>query len=250
MHRFFISPDCINNTNNTAIIDKEQSKHIDKVLRIKKGEKILCFDGLGKEYIVKLIDKTNGCFIGEIINAEISNNDPKLDLRLIQGIAKGEKMDTIIQKAVEIGVSSFYPVITDYTVVKLDESKAQNRIQRWQSIAIEACKQSRRSVVPPINRVIKLYDLLHDIKSENIIMLYENEKTISLNDILKNNKNKYKEKPLYILIGPEGGFSEKETKMALEQGAVLAGLGKRILRTETAAIVALGATMYEFGELD
>lgn len=246
MRYFFVAPENI--FSNQVTIDEEQTKHIEKVLRLKLGEEVQVFDGCGREYTVVLTAKEGRCLIGNIIDEQTAV-PPKVRVKLVQGIAKGDKMDTIIQKAVEVGCSGIIPVTTRYTVVQLEKDRAVQKVVRWQTIAREACKQSRRSVVPEIKPVVR-YNQLFDQLKGNTIILYENEDHISLRTVVQQMKSSSPEVgEVNLLIGPEGGFSEDEVNLARQYGAQSAGLGKYILRTETAGLVAASIVLYEYGEI-
>lgn len=247
MHRFFISPHNIKG--NTVSIDPEEARHIEKVLRLNTGDVVVCFDGTGREYQVRLEGRQNARLTGQIIHTGYRESEPALKLYLAQGIAKGEKMDTIIQKSVEIGVYAIYPVSTERSVVRLTEDKAEKKVQRWQSIAREACKQCRRNLIPEVMPVMDFTSLLEKIGDKPAIMLYENEDQTSLKSLLKSKLREISGQELFLLVGPEGGFSPQEVEKASQQGIYTASLGARILRTETAGLVAASIIFYEYGDL-
>jgi 16S rRNA (uracil1498-N3)-methyltransferase len=243
---FFVAPENIFSSQVT--IDEEQTRHIEKVLRLKIGEEVQVFDGCGREYTVVLRAKEGRCLIGAIIDRQTAV-PPQVRVTLVQGIAKGDKMDTIIQKAVEVGCSAIIPVTTKYTVVQLEKDRAVQKVARWQAIAREACKQSRRSVVPEVKPVVRYNQLFSQLKG-NTIILYENEDHVSLRTVVQQMKSSSPEAgAVNLLIGPEGGFSEDEVNLARQYGAQSAGLGKYILRTETAGLVAASIVLYEYGEI-
>jgi len=246
MHRFFISPQNIKE--NTVCIDQEEARHIEKVLRLTTGDIVVCFDGTGREYQVRLEGRENGILTGEIIHTGLRESEPALKLYLAQGIAKGEKMDTIIQKSVEIGVTAIYPVSCERSVVRLAGDKTEKKVHRWQTIAREACKQCRRNLIPEVMPVMNFTSLLEKIGDKPAIMLYENEDTNSLKALLQGEQFTGA-KEIFILIGPEGGFSDSEVLAASRQGIVTASLGPRIQRTETAGLVAASIILYEYGDL-
>ncbi|HEX3012261.1 MAG TPA: 16S rRNA (uracil(1498)-N(3))-methyltransferase [Syntrophomonadaceae bacterium] len=246
MRQFFVAPESI--FSGQVILDKEQTKHIEKVLRLKMGEQIQVFDGQGRDYIVVLTARDNGCLIGKIIS-ERTAAEPKIQLTLIQGIAKGDKMDTIIQKAVEIGCSRIIPTITRYTVVRLEKDRAVQKLERWQTIAREACKQCKRSIIPAIGPIVGFDELVGNLPGNSII-LYENEEHIRLRTLLKQIQDSAPEKQeINLIVGPEGGFCEDEVQKARNHGVQVAGLGPYILRTETAGLVAASIVLYEYGEI-
>jgi len=245
MHRFFISPQNIK-ANNVSI-DPEEARHIEKVLRLTTGDIVVCFDGSGREYQVRLEGRENGILTGQIIHTGLRESEPALKLYLAQGIAKGEKMDTIIQKSVEIGISAIYPLSCERSVVRLSGDKAEKKMQ--QSIAREACKQCRRNLIPQVMPVMNFTSLLEDIGDKPAIMLYENEEHTSLKALLQSRLREINGQEIFLLIGPEGGFSSQEVETASRQGIYTASLGPRILRTETAGLVAASIILYEYGDL-
>ena len=156
-------------------------------------------------------------------------------------------MELIIQKCTELGVAEIIPVLTERTVVKLEEGKREKRRQRWEKIAQEASKQCQRSTVPRIGEICTWSQYLSKVdNSEAILVLWENEKTLGLKTFLEQNKTLDR---LTLVIGPEGGLSQSEVDRLLELGARTVSLGPRILRTETAGFAALVMVLYEFGDL-
>jgi len=246
MRRFFIEPENIQDS--SICIPPEEARHIEKVLRLKTGDIVMFFDGTGQEYQVRLDGKENGVLTGRIMHRDLKDSEPALKLYLAQGIAKGEKMDAIIQKTVEIGVKAVYPVSCERSVVRLEGEKADKRVERWQTIAREACKQCRRNVVPEIKPVMGFPSLLQTIGERPALMLYEDEHRNGLKAWLRTEPyNRLKE--MFVLIGPEGGFSDNEVLTAVKQGIDIASLGPRILRTETAGLAAASMILYEYGDL-
>lgn len=250
MHRFFVADNQI--SGEQIRFSKTELHHIEKVLRLMPDDEVIIFDGRGKEYLVMLQPTTEGELGGIILQQTVTDREPVLKINLVQGIAKGEKMDLIIQKAVELGVSRITPVLTDRTIVKLAGEKAEKKLQRWQSIAREACKQCRRNQIPEIAPVSNLSDYLNTFNTGELgIMLYETEPRQPLRAVCNNLKDKIPAPAdLDLLVGPEGGFSPPEAELAQRNGFILTGLGPRILRTETAALVASSILFYEYGDLD
>jgi len=247
LHRFFVTADTIRD--NLIEIDKEQTHHIEKVLRLKNGDYLELFDGAGNEYICRIHGNRNGLILAEIEKHYFRANQPAAQVVLAQGIAKGEKMDYVIQKAVEIGVYAIIPFVSERTVVILNEQKARQKVSRWQNIAREACKQSGRNVIPEIKPIVKLPQLMNYVQDKRAVMLYEGEKNIGLRDILIKYKDSLNVQSLTVMVGPEGGFSPAETELAQNNNVILAGLGSRILRTETAGLVAASIILYAAGDL-
>lgn len=246
MHRFFVKKDNIKGRE--AFIDKEEAHHIQKVLRLKEGDRIVLFDGQGTEYhafLQGVKDKKLVAFIEDVLEVD---NEPPVKVNLVQGIPKGDRMELIIQKAVELGVFRIYPVLTERTVVMLKGEKEAKKVERWQQIAVEACKQCRRNVVPEIKPVAAFKDMLGIMAGKPAFMLYENEENKGLRDVLREKKDEVKDE-IFLLIGPEGGFAPHEADLAKKEGIILCRLGPRILRTETASLAAISIILYELGDL-
>ena len=245
LHRFFVDTNQIKN-NEIKIIGKDV-KHIKDVLRLREGENIEVLSN-GHTYISQILILNSDSINTNIIEAFPGKNEPAVDIILYQGIPKGDKMEYIIQKNVELGIKEIYPVIMNRTVVKFkDKKKEINRLNRWQSISDEAAKQSKRDILPKVNRIIDFSGMLKILRGkEYIIVPYEEEKSLSLKDILKDNSPK----EIHLIIGPEGGFEEDEIKALREINGQIVSLGPRILRTETAGLVVSSIILYEFGSLE
>ena len=231
----FLSPEEL--STEEVIIAGNQAKHL-SVLRVKIGEIITVFDGLGYKYDCKILQINKKNFIAEKLSKAPYSTESPVSITLAQGIAKGEKMDFIIQKATELGVNKIIPLITERSQVR-----HTTKIERWRKIAISAAEQSCRGKVPEINEPVSLEDFLEDRHIG--IIFYEKETGKHLKQILKEFKDS---KEITILIGPEGGFSKGEVNAAVEKGFLEASLGPRILRTETAAIKAISIIQYELGD--
>lgn len=245
MRRLFMPIDKIED--DLIVIDASDAHYLINVLRLEEQDNLIIFDGKGTEYLVEIIKINNNQVEGLIKETNLSGSDTGINVSLIQSIAKGDKMDYIIQKCTEIGVNKIIPVITERTIVKLDEKKKKTRKQRWQKIAIEAAKQSKRTIVPEISEVLTFEQLIEEIpENEKTLVLWEEEKETKLKDYLKEQENI---KNINIIIGPEGGLSPKEVKQLLDKGVQSASLGSKILRTETAGLVALTIVLYELGDL-
>lgn len=244
MHRFFVNKNQIDN-NNIYIKDKDLA-HIKNVLRLKTNDKIeVSCDGLN--YLCEIDQITKEAVKANILSTSTGNSESNINITLYQGLAKGSKMDLIIQKCVEIGVKDFYAVETDRTIVKINNQKKEDsKIDRWQAIAEEAAKQSKRDYIPKIKGIISFKDMIEVLKEEgNTIVPYENEENLSIKEGLKDiNGNK-----INLIIGPEGGFEEAEIQSLIDIGAKIVTLGPRILRTETAGVVASTIILYELGDL-
>lgn len=244
MSKFFVKENQINN--DKIHILGEDVNHIANVLRMKKEDEVqICNQETGENYITKIISFSKDEIECEIVKKIIETVESNVDITLFQGIPKFDKMELIIQKNTEVGVKKIVPVLMERTVVKLDEKTANKKIERWQKIAEVAAKQSMRDIIPEVENVIKL----KDIEKQNydiILVAYENEdKNMLKSELIKLKNAKMYKYNIAIVIGPEGGISEKEIEILKNMGASFVSLGKRILRTETAGIVMSGNIMYE-----
>ncbi|MCF6461801.1 16S rRNA (uracil(1498)-N(3))-methyltransferase [Clostridium sp. Cult1] len=244
MNRFFICKDQIIG-DRIEIIGKDV-KHIRDVLRLKNKDRIEILSE-NRTYICEILEINSDVVLVSILDSFEGKNEPPIDIILYQGIAKGDKMDFIIQKCTEIGVKEIYPIVTNRTIVKIkDKRKEQKKVERWKTIAEEAAKQSKRDTIPIVNNIITYNEMIHILDGEeNIIVPYEMERMNTLKKAFKDIKNGN----IHIIIGPEGGFEEKEINAILNIGGKPVSLGPRILRTETAGIVVISITLYELGDL-
>lgn len=247
MRRFFTEPE---NISSDYVNITEDASHITKVLRMSIGDRIIVFDGTGYEYTAELtsIDK-NKC-IAKIVSKTYSEQEPNVKVVIYQGIPKSDKMDMIIQKAVELGATSIVPVSMDRCVTKLDNAKKlSEKVKRWNKIAVEAAKQCGRGILPSVEIPLKFSQAVDKLKQTELsIMPYEVLGHSGVSS-LRNKLNTTNATDIGVLIGPEGGFSDAEAEYAKENGINMVGLGKRILRTETVSSVILSAILYESGEL-
>ncbi|MBW9144287.1 16S rRNA (uracil(1498)-N(3))-methyltransferase [Clostridium sp. CM027] len=246
MHKFFVSKDSIDGNN--AVIDGEDVKHIYKVLRLQIGDKVSVNNCEGKEYVgeITFIDKKAVNI--NLLEENSINNESPIEVHLFQGMPKSTKMDLIVQKNTELGVKAITPIITERVVVKTD-LKEFKKVDRWNRIALEACKQCKRSLVPQINVPIGFDNLLQELKYMDLVVVpYENEEGYGIKKLVENMEKIHINK-VAIIIGPEGGFEESEILKLKEIGARIVTLGPRILRTETAGFTCLSLIMYELGDL-
>ena len=249
MPRFFVKNNQINNDKIT-IID-EDVKHIKNVLRKQIGDKIeVCNQDTGNSYKCEIEIIAENEIETKIIE-EQKNIREKIKVDIYQGLPKSDKMELIIQKNTEVGIKSIVPVIMERTVVKLDEKIASKKLERWQKIAEIAAKQSMRDIIPQIGNITKLKDI-DTTEFDAVLVAYENEEHNMLKTELqklerkiKSNNSSEQQYNIAIVIGPEGGISEKELVMLAEKNAKFVSLGKRILRTETAGVVMAGNIIYE-----
>jgi len=255
MPRFFVSPKDIKG--NEVLIRGGEAKHIVTVLRKMKGDEIDIFDGYGNEIRARIleIDTSGGLptIKANIITQKRRETEPKLKITLFQSIPKGNRIDFIIQKSTEIGVSEIVPITTERTIVKLDCKRIKERVLRWQKIAQEAAKQSRRSAIPKVGPVLDFSQALKEFserKPQMGIIAWEMEEKNRLREVLRSSVGcGISHFHLAVFIGPEGGFTPEEVEKAKRVGVVPVSLGSRILRTETAGLVVATAALYESSDL-
>lgn len=238
--RFFITPEQVSGA--VISVADEDVRHIAAVLRMRTGDQLLLCDGQGTEYRARITEIGKNVVKSEVVEKRTwVRSGP--DITLGQGIAKADKMDWIAQKATELGVTSFVPLETERTVVKVKD--VEKRIGRWQKICREAAMQSHRTDVPRVGAIRSLNDFLRDqvCAPETLLLLPWEDAKGPLKVILRSHREV---KRVVVLIGPEGGFSRKEADLAISRGFHAVSLGPNILRTETAAIAALGMIVYEY----
>ncbi len=215
--------------NDTLVLDEYASHHLTKVLRFPQGQGITLFNGDGHDYQANVLSVKKQCEVS-IVACTPNQNESKLNLTLAQGVAKGEKMDFLMQKAVELGVSQIIPIFTQHCVVRLKGDKLKKRTQHWQKIIIGACEQSGRSVVPELLDPLEFDEFIEQDFGQKFVLHHRAKK--SLLAFEKTNQ-------ATIIIGPEGGLSESEIQRAIECDAQPLLLGSRVLRTETASLAAI-----------
>ena len=232
MPRFFA-----NIENNRVIIGGEDAHHISRVLRMRAGDEITVCDGRGMDCLcaIEMVDKSK--VAARVLSNEVNQAEPKISITLFQGIPKQSKMEVIIQKAVEMGVTDIVPLVTNRCVAK------EAKLERWRKVALEAAKQCGRGRIPEVHEAISFGEAIKaDVGCK--IMPYELESEGRLKDVLDVSL-----RDIGIFIGPEGGFEEFEAEAARAAGVKTVTLGKRILRTETAASAVIPIILYTMGEI-
>lgn len=241
MRRFFIDAQAAEKAEKDGIIEMTGSdvKHIVSVLRMGPGDRLIFSATDGREFDTRITRCDTASVTASVESVRLNETEPRIKVTLIQGIPKGDKMELIIQKCVELGVVCIQPVMTEHTVVRLSPPEAEKKRVRWQKIAEEASKQCGRGIIPAVCGVEKLESALKARpEGELKLFAYENESDITLKQILREAGEGF-DGEISLLIGPEGGFSAGEADIAAENGFKAFSLGKRILRTETAGIAAL-----------
>ena len=239
MYNFFV--DSNDRTGNKFYITGSDFNHIKNVLRMKKGENFLVSCD-GNSSLCKIDELTQDTVVALILEENFQSTDLPIKIYLFQGLPKSDKMELIVQKAVELGVHAIIPTQMQRCVVKLDDKKKKSKTSRWQSISESAAKQSKRSIIPKIHNIITFKQAVEFAGDLDLIIVpYESkrrmEDTRSALSMIKSGMS------VGIFIGPEGGFEDNEIDLIIKNGARTVSLGQRILRTETAAITAVGMCM-------
>ena len=241
MHRFYHSNPL--DLNQIIILDEFSSHHALRVMRVKVDDFLILFNGDGFEYRGRVSDINKKTINIEILSKEKNNNESPININLFQSISSNEKMDMVIQKATELGVSSIQPIFTSRSTVKLSLDRIKKRLIHWRQVSISACGQSGRSKIPTIKSPIGFDRFAEGIttNSLNLLLHPDNSKESS------NLPNKYSG-DINIFIGPEGGFSQDEVLLLKKQNCINIQLGSRILRTETAPLAIIAILQYKYGD--
>ena len=244
MYHFFVGEEQISGEN--AYIEGSDVKHIVNVLRMKTGEKLLISVKGDWDYLCKIVDIETDRVNLKVLES-MEQRELPVNITLLQGIPKSDKLQMIIQKAVELGVSEIIPVKTKRVVVKIEEKKLSAKLNRWNAIAESAAKQSKRSIIPKILEPQSIDNALEIVKDFDVKLIpYENADSIEKTRRILDNMDKTGN--ISVFIGPEGGFEEDEVKKAIDLGFEVITLGKRILRTETAGLALLSNIMIRLEE--
>lgn len=246
MPKFFVNKENIKDKKIT--ITGENVNHIKNVLRknIKDTLKI-CNAQSGENFLCEIQEIKKDKILCEILENSKNTSEPKTYVHIYQGLPKSDKMELIIQKSVELGISEITPTNMKRCIVKLDSKDARKKVERWQKISEVAAKQSGRDIIPKINNLCNLNEIISKCKQYDVILLaYENEKENKLKNEIEALKKLEKERlKIAVIIGPEGGLDIEEVEQAKQNGVKIITLGKRILRTETVALNILSILMYE-----
>ena len=244
MYHFFVGEEQISGEN--AYIEGSDVKHIVNVLRMKTGEKLLISVKGDWDYLCKIVDIETDRVNLKVLES-MEQRELPVNITLLQGIPKSDKLEMIIQKAVELGVSEIIPVKTKRVVVKIEEKKLSAKLNRWNAIAESAAKQSKRSIIPKILEPQSIDNALEIVKDFDVKLIpYENADSIEKTRRILDNMDKTGN--IAVFIGPEGGFEEAEVKKSTDSGFEVITLGKRILRTETAGLALLSNIMIRLEE--
>lgn len=218
----------------------EAAHHAAKVLRLKRGDYVVLFDGLGGEYQASIHEVERDTVIADVGRFESVSRESSLDICLAQGLATGDKMDTILQKAVELGATRFQPLATRKSVVRLTDERAARRAQHWQQVAIAACEQCGRNRIPDVAPVQDFAAWAAQVVGLRLLLAPDGAQKLA--NLPKPTL------PVILLAGPEGGLDNAEIAAALTAGFVPVRLGPRVLRSETAGLAALAAMQVLWGD--
>jgi len=236
-----IFQDCELSTDISIALSEQASRHLAQVLRLSVDNELTLFNGSGKDFIARIVT-INKKRVEVVILSEHKNNaESTLDVHLFQGISKGDRMDTAIQKSVELGVQAFTPIVCERTVVRTSDERNEKKASHWRNIIISACEQSGRARIPELSPVLEFATALSTITPEQSILLHPKQSENLSSTALASQR-------INIFIGPEGGFTEQELELAINAGLKLVSMGNRILRTETAPIAALAVLQARFGD--
>jgi len=229
-------------------LPESAARHIAQVLRLSKGSELTLFDGSGLEYTATIESATKSAVTVQLGSALASATESALRVCLWHGLCRSDRMDTVVQKATELGVTEIQPVVTERDVVRLDPRRAAKKLEHWHSIAISACEQSGRVRIPLVHPVATLGHCLQEFaanqKSSATALMFDPEGEPGIR------RHLLPQRDVLVLTGPEGGFSAIEKAAAKEAGFSLVSLGPRILRTETAPTVILSLVQGVLGDLD
>jgi len=245
MHRFFVPQNSLHGQK--VILTSQQAHQIRNVLRMGPGDHIIVLDNIGSEYTVALTKVGQQQVIGEVIYKQPAQGEPRTQITLYQSLLAREKFEWVLQKCTEVGVTRFVPMVTERSIVRRSITVTARRLSRWRRIVTEAAEQSGRGRIPQLEAPVNFGDAVSKLEGfdfcligspqaagQNLRKLLRTDNTIPV--------------AVALLIGPEGGFTKQEVQLAQANGAIPISLGRRILRTETAAVVTTGLILYELGE--
>jgi 16S rRNA (uracil1498-N3)-methyltransferase len=245
MPRFYIPNPHVENE--LLRVEGSEVRHIRRVLRLKAGDRVVVFDGSGKEYEGTIVEEGPHSVLVRIQNVFPSKKESCLEITLAQSLLKGEKMDYLIQKATELGVKEIIPFFSSRSIPLLEKSKKLGRHHRWERIAIEASKQCGRGVVPDIKPPQDYFETLSIPTRETLRLILWEKGGRGLKEVLMESKGGRK---VFSLVGPEGGLSQEEVEEAKRMDFIPVTLGERILRAETASLCLLSILQYEWGDIE
>jgi 16S rRNA (uracil1498-N3)-methyltransferase len=245
MRRFFVRPEDVGERE--LRLRDDEASHVVRVLRLGPGAQVVVFDGRGHEYVAMVERRESDAVVCQILHRSAVQHTHTVSITLGQGLTKADNFEWVIQKTTELGVAEIVPLITTRVVRYSASRHNAAKVNRWERLAREACKQSRRSTVPQLWSPTPLQAFFASYQSSSLkLMLWEKEDIHSLRTILTASEAV---PSVAVVVGPEGGLTAQEVASGEAHGFVAVGLGKRILRTETAGIIAVALLQYRFGDL-
>ena len=241
MHRFYHSNPL--GLNQIITLDEFASHHALRVMRVKVNDFLILFNGDGFEYRGRVSDINKKTINVEILSKEKNNSESPININLFQSISSNEKMDMVIQKATELGVSSIQPIFTSRSTIKLSLDRTKKRLIHWKQVSISACEQSGRSKIPTIKSPIEFDQISEGIKTNSLNLLLHPDNLEESSNL----PNEYSG-DINVFIGPEGGFSQDEVLLLKKQNCINIKLGPRILRTETAPLAIISILQFKYGD--
>lgn len=239
--RFFIEPEHI--SGNIATLQGDKARQISRVLRLREGDEIRMLDGAGREHCARIVSLSRDEVKAEIHACERCDGEPGVAVTLAVCLPKSDKLELIVQKCTELGISEYVVVDSARTVARPGSASIAGKLERWRRIAREAAEQSERGIAPGIRGVLPFCEVAATASEFDLaIVAWEEESETTLREVLRTNVGA---KSVLLIIGPEGGLTEEEVDMAKDAGAVSVSLGRRVLRAETAAIATSAIVMYE-----
>lgn len=243
-NRFFVSISDF--AGDQVRLSPEQAHQVRQVLRLEPGDTVVVLDNQGMEYEVTLTAVNPKEAVGRVTGTRQAAGEPRAQLTLFQSLLVREKFEWVLQKTTEVGVTEIVPVLTARGLVRTKQIE-DNKLDRWQRIVVEAAEQAHRGRIPKIQQAIPFVDIFSRFVGFDRLLIAAPSRAATLHDALQGIGRP--DPSIALLIGPEGGFTEEEVALAREKGAVAVGLGPRILRTETAAVVASALILHERGEM-
>jgi len=248
MNRFFVSDE--NLRGKRAVFGQQHAHQIRQVLRLKRGDRVIVLDNKGYEYKVRLTTVGRNEVAGQITEKRQALGEPEVQITLHQSLLARDKFEWVLQKCTEVGVTRFVPVITERSIVRDADRLKENKLARWQRIIAEAAEQSGRGRIPELLPAVSLREALNSVTDfDCCLMASPQEQEVTLRSYLRAVEGT-RPSAIALFVGPEGGFTDEELQLGKTHGATGVGLGPRILRTETAAVVATALILYELGQME
>ena len=244
MPRFYVPQPRI--VDEILTIEGDEVKHIRRVLRLRPGDEVIVFDSTAREYEGVIVEESPVSVRVRIQNARLCQKESPVEITLAQSLLKGEKMDYLVQKSTELGITEIAPFFSSRSVPLLEKSTGVSRHRRWERIAVEASKQCGRGTIPKIFPIKDYSDMLQGVTPGSVRLLLWEREGESLKRMLKKREGKAE---IFFIVGPEGGLSSEEVEEAKREGFIPINLGKRVLKSETAGICLLSILQYEFGDI-